>query len=464
MNKVLVSIIITISLFVNYEGVAQIGVGTITPNASAMLDVSSTTKGLLAPRMTTVQKNAIATPVSGLLVYDTDLAKFNYYNGSTWISIEANIGRDDYVLVKSLADFPAPVANVITLQSGILYEINGIINLGSNSINLNNSVLVGRDANSDQLIYFGSDAIFSGSEGGLVQFLNLQGSAGATKLFLLNDATLTKNFIIRDCFVSNFGSIGTIAGFGFTFIRTMSYFNNTGGLTFSGATQIYLYDMIWNGTNSGTAVTFSGNINIISMTGGNLMVDSGETGIDVTANPVIAADAIIRGVTFTGAGSRTNGTFSKEWEIDASGIDTQKDDVATGNLYVTASASTVISAANTPVKMAGTTVGLNLFRVTSPIDNRLTYTGTKTRFFSYTGSISVTASNNGKRFVFYIAKNGVILPESEQSRKIANGADRGSISLSGVVELAPNDYIEVWVENINDATNIKAESMNLLIN
>jgi hypothetical protein len=98
-NRVLVSIIIIISLFVNYKGVAQIGVGTITPNASAMLDISSTTKGLLAPRMTTVQKNAIATPASGLLVYDTDLAKFNYYNGSTWIIIEANTGRDDYVLV-----------------------------------------------------------------------------------------------------------------------------------------------------------------------------------------------------------------------------------------------------------------------------------------------------------------------------------------------------------------------------
>ena len=462
-NRVLVSIIIIISLFVNYKGVAQIGVGTITPNASAMLDISSTTKGLLAPRMTTVQKNAIATPASGLLVYDTDLAKFNYYNGSTWIIIEANTGRDDYVLVKSLVDFPAPVSNVITLQSGVLYEINGIINLGSNSINLNNSVLVGGNPNSDQLIYSGADAIFSGSEGGLVQFLNLQGSAGATKLFLLNDATLTKNFIIRDCFVSNFGSIGTIAGFGFTFIRTMSYFNNTGGLTFSGANQLYLYDMIWNGTNSGTAITLTGNFNIISMTGGNLMIDSGETGIDITASPTIATVAIIRGAAFTGAGSRTSGTFSKEWEVEAAGLTTEKDDMATGSIYINSSNTTVISAINVPTKVSGTTTAANLFRVdTDSQSNRLRYTGTKTRFFEATITFSLFGGKQDV-YAFYIYKNGVRVPSIYVENKIASNGDIGAATIMGTVELALNDYVELWVENLSASANCTINAMNFII-
>lgn len=55
-------------------------------NPSAQLDVASTTKGFLPPRMTTTQKNAIASPASGLQVYDTTLNQMSYYNGTTWIN------------------------------------------------------------------------------------------------------------------------------------------------------------------------------------------------------------------------------------------------------------------------------------------------------------------------------------------------------------------------------------------
>ena len=50
----------------------NVGVGTATPDNSAVLDASSTTQGLLAPRMSQVQRNAIGAPATGLLVYQTD--------------------------------------------------------------------------------------------------------------------------------------------------------------------------------------------------------------------------------------------------------------------------------------------------------------------------------------------------------------------------------------------------------
>jgi trimeric autotransporter adhesin len=63
----------------------------ILPNASAMLDVSSNTKGVLIPRMTKLQRNAIASPAKGLLVFvnDTDSVGFHYYDGSNWLWLEA---------------------------------------------------------------------------------------------------------------------------------------------------------------------------------------------------------------------------------------------------------------------------------------------------------------------------------------------------------------------------------------
>jgi hypothetical protein len=55
---------------------AQVGIGTVTPNASSVLDITSTTQGMLTPRMTTAQRTAIASPADGLMVYDTDLKLF----------------------------------------------------------------------------------------------------------------------------------------------------------------------------------------------------------------------------------------------------------------------------------------------------------------------------------------------------------------------------------------------------
>jgi len=63
----------------------SLGLGISPPNTSALLDLTSTTKGFLPPRMTTVQRGAILTPVSGLAVYDTDLKELMLYNGTAWV-------------------------------------------------------------------------------------------------------------------------------------------------------------------------------------------------------------------------------------------------------------------------------------------------------------------------------------------------------------------------------------------
>jgi FG-GAP repeat len=66
---------------------SNIGIGTATPNASAMLDISSTGKGLLIPRFTTPNRNGIAGPAKGLMVYDSTLNTFVFYNGTFWTEL-----------------------------------------------------------------------------------------------------------------------------------------------------------------------------------------------------------------------------------------------------------------------------------------------------------------------------------------------------------------------------------------
>jgi hypothetical protein len=69
---------------------AQIGINNENPDASAALDITSTTGGLLIPRMTETQRDAIFPAATGLMIYQTDgTAGFYYYNGSGWATLGA---------------------------------------------------------------------------------------------------------------------------------------------------------------------------------------------------------------------------------------------------------------------------------------------------------------------------------------------------------------------------------------
>ncbi|MCS7073239.1 MAG: hypothetical protein NZ108_02105 [Bacteroidia bacterium] len=81
-------ILLSVLLIGHFSMAQNVGIGTITPNATALLDLTSTTSGLLPPRMTAAQRTAITTPATGLLVYQTDgTSGFYYYNGSSWVLV-----------------------------------------------------------------------------------------------------------------------------------------------------------------------------------------------------------------------------------------------------------------------------------------------------------------------------------------------------------------------------------------
>ena len=88
MKKQFLVLLMATSLY----GFSQVGIGTTTPDESSILEISSTTKGFLIPRMTTTQRLALGTgtvsgvPPIGIQVYDTTTNSFWYYNGSVWVT------------------------------------------------------------------------------------------------------------------------------------------------------------------------------------------------------------------------------------------------------------------------------------------------------------------------------------------------------------------------------------------
>jgi hypothetical protein len=93
----------------------EIGIGTATPDNSSQLEVSATDKGLLIPRVTTAQMNAISTPATNLLVFNTDLEALYRYDGSAWVALSAGYGIVEIVR-SSDAGIPTFYADI---QSGL---------------------------------------------------------------------------------------------------------------------------------------------------------------------------------------------------------------------------------------------------------------------------------------------------------------------------------------------------------
>ena len=120
---------------------SQVGIGTSTPDASAALELSATTKGFLPPRMTAAQRTAIGTPATGLMVYQTDgISGLYLYNGATWIT------QGNWTITSGT---PAS-AFMLVSPAGVTSGATGNIAIGVNAMSAltdgDNNVALGYDA------------------------------------------------------------------------------------------------------------------------------------------------------------------------------------------------------------------------------------------------------------------------------------------------------------------------------
>ncbi|NRS87257.1 hypothetical protein HNQ02_000157 [Flavobacterium sp. 7E] len=485
--KSLITSLFLFFLFFANLTVAQVGIGTVTPDATAVLDVSSTTQGMLTPRMTTTQRNAITTPANGLMVYDTTLKSFYYYDTTitAWVSMNAatSYGRLNFKRIKSTdvlatvlaAEKSAGGGLAYKLDTNTLYEINGTINVDL-PIDLNNAYIAGLDTNEDKLVKAGG-TLFTGS-GGSIKSVTLQATGGT--VFALS-GTAADSFVFRDAIVVSSASVGTISGFGLVFSSIVQYAGNGAGVTYTNISKLLLSNIGWFAGNSGTYEKLTGTFGLVQKQGGFSEVSGAATAFDVSTFGLAVGVGILGGTVFSGTTTAPDGyvkgyaaaqtylgyNFSNVWNVDSPGIPKESDDVATGNLYY--DSSSIINISSTAAfKLPVNTNSIRLFRTAEGAgvnsENRLIYKGEGRRALNVLGALSFTATS-GSRYTFSIYKNGGIVVGSEVDVDVTTTNARQSVSIIGTVDVVKNDYIEIYVKKTTSGNEqFLMTSYNLIFN
>lgn len=166
----------------------NVGIGTATPSANSIIDITSTTKFALMPRMTTAQKNAL-TPVEGAFVFDIDLDRHEEYTGSAWQAaggsgIGGSTGTDDNRLLRADGTGGATVqASAVTLDdSGGFQEVNQLNFLDATELTLDTSgevTITGSYHRLDTFSNAASDTLvtINGGEEGDILYVRIESAA-----------------------------------------------------------------------------------------------------------------------------------------------------------------------------------------------------------------------------------------------------------------------------------------------
>jgi hypothetical protein len=422
------------------------------PDPSSMLDVSSSNSGLLIPRMTTVQRNAIASPAVGLYIYNTTTNTFNVFNGAAWASL--GYENNNVVTVKSLSDLPAPVSGAINLDPTKTYSFSGLVNISPYYINMNGAVVKGTNPIQDGVRSNVSGAILhSVDQIVFIEKLLVVPASGSTKAYDFSDATGTKscnlitgNNVKEVPGVPSLG-VGQISGFRIVVILN-NYFIANDGLKITGNMGRILFG--FNSVEeikSGSGLEFLPGLTINDIDiSNNYFVYPGQTGVKVNAGANIGYGRMTTNM-FRGVGTALSGfdSFTPGWEM------LQNSGVANSRAYCYLynndnTTATQLTAAGTYYKVAGNTV-VTTRQKFSGSTNRLTYLGKRdiiAKIFAVAGG---KAHINAADYTIAIAKNGVVIPAPNASLGSLSNNQGFQIVLQSEVEMKTNDYIEIFIKS-----------------
>lgn len=369
------------------------------------------------------------------------------------------------VYVESADDLPAPSSGAITLVAGAVYIIAGDVDLaGSRLIPGENSAIVGEYTESSSLTSSGLGsgvALFQGAAQFLLRDITIKNVGTG---FDLDGGGGSKALEWARVNLSGIPALGTIANYANVLLDTVGMFAGSKDLTFTGTIDTLAVSnsiFVLTGSSGAAivvdALTVSRRIRIQDCA---FVLPAGTTGVSVSASTIPDEGLIINTAAFTGSGDAVDGVTNNSDESLFRNCDGLDNSFFASYLTMVGNAtSTTISTVNTPVKVAGTTVSQIGDRFTNTA-NRATYNGAKTRLFRVGALISFDGSDE---YTGYIAVNGSVVSETGNTVDLLAAAGSGAMALQHIAELSSGDYVEVWIENNNDTSNVLVPRLSLTV-
>jgi len=373
-----------------------------------------------------------------------------------------------FVVVKTLADLPTPVADVITLLPDTAYYFTTDIDLLGDSLLIQSgTVIAGTSSNTVSISSTGLGAPAMITSTTSVNIRDISFNHTGT-IFSFNGTPATDNLYINNCaFFNGFSNVTDYA----SIIFDSCSFINTSALTIGSGTigTLSFQNCLLSVATGQTGIIVDAAAIItrrFRSTFSAFIVPSTSFGINFNVSTSIPDESyILDSVNFTGAGTYLVGvdhTSNKSFFFACVGITNTS---VSGQAYMINNATaTTIAVANVYYKAAGTTTaGADNSRYLHS-DNRLTCDATIERKYLVQCTLSFTTSaSNVCKFGFYDSELGTIRTASQIKNTANSGGNAENVVIHDIVQHADGNYLEVHVMNTTAANNIVITDMNFMV-
>jgi len=386
------------------------------------------------------------------------------YTGGLQVSGAGVVPIANRVVVNVAADFPTPVSDVITLAANTEYFLgDNNIDIGNDDFALGaNVVISGGSIGIAKITTTSTGTLFTGSDVGSFTLKNCDIDADLAAIFGITDTVPGVSLaILLNARILKSASLGTMTDLLAVNFSNSGIFCTDQGLSFSGNTTVISFRQVNFTSTSATVKLIDLGSNVSPTIEFNDVIFNapsgaiGISGLASSGNVTSGSIANVNSCEFLGGITPLENITVDDirWRFkDNSGIkDTQPDAL----LSLTANATnTVISAVNTPTLVAGTWVVERASFFTGTTAGRATYIG-ETDLASpiiVAADIEPAAGAN-KDLKLYIALNGTVITSSGRLARVDSGNPQSLTALWQLV-LTTNDFIEIFVENTSDSTDI----------
>jgi hypothetical protein len=366
------------------------------------------------------------------------------------------------IVVNTIADLPTAVAGVITLAANTLYLQADDIDFSTTRLVFSaNTVYSGLDSLVVSISYVGTLPFFS--------FVNVSGSIKNIRvvnpnspLFSFSDSGSNVLRVVDVSYSSS--SIGTIGGTD-SGVRLTNFSGSatSNGLAFSGNFRVFLFEPTLSTLSAGKFIDLgSATFDSISINETNLNYVSGVvflSGAASSANINAGGLASVTMARLKGVGTPLENITSDDALFAFSQNNTIRNSSSDGLLSMQGnSTATAIASSGTPVLIAGAWVVGSLGQFSGTTSGRLTYLGLKPVRLPITCSVSVAPTvSTGIAIAAYIAINGTVVAASKREGTASAGLP-DSITLPWQAIFNKDDYVEVFVENNTNVTDLLVSS------